>query len=264
MSATKPLQAEPSERIAVLIDGENTQAALAERILEAIRGYGKITVCKLYGDFSQPNMKPWRNLINAHAIQTSHQNRAVPGKNATDIALTADAIELLLGDGNLSGFCIVSSDSDFTSLALRIRQKERWVIGVGRKQTPTAFVEACNHFIFVETLSEKPAVPVVVPAKAVSKQAQTPKTPSHPPLPEQLLIEAYRMLLSTGNQITVGLMGHALHQIDPAFNPKTYGFSQLSKLLRAIPHLFTFAPDGEHFRLIDSADQGAMSYNPYQ
>ena len=138
-------------RLAVLIDGDNTTPLIIEALLAEIAKYGSATVKRAYGDWTTPNLKGWKEAINTHAIQPMQQFAYTTGKNATDIALIIDAMDLLY-TGNLDGFCLVSSDSDFTRLAARIREQGIDVYGFGERKTPESFRQACRRFIYTENL----------------------------------------------------------------------------------------------------------------
>jgi uncharacterized protein (TIGR00288 family) len=140
-----------STRLAVLIDADNTSPKLIKEMFEELASYGTITVKRAYGDWTTPNLSGWRAILLANAISPQQQFAYTYGKNATDSALIIDAMDLLYS-GNVEGFAIVSSDSDFTPLATRLRESGKRVIGVGRRTTPKAFVEACERFVFLEVL----------------------------------------------------------------------------------------------------------------
>ena len=139
------------EKIALLIDGDNAQALIFGKVLSEIGKYGSITIRRIYGDWTKNQMNSWKKVLEKHAIQPIQQFRYTVGKNATDSALIIDAMDIL-HDGYVDGFCIVSSDSDFTKLATRIREKGLFVIGVGEKKTPESFVKACDIFVVTERI----------------------------------------------------------------------------------------------------------------
>src|SRR6266513_3418178 len=138
-------------RLAVLIDADNTSPKLIKEMFEELASYGTITVKRAYGDWTTPHLNGWRSILLGNAISPQQQFAYTYGKNATDSALIIDAMDLLYS-GNVEGFAIVSSDSDFTPLATRLRESGKRVIGVGRRTTPKAFVEACERFVFLEVL----------------------------------------------------------------------------------------------------------------
>ncbi len=152
--------AQDSSRLAVLIDGDNTTPTIVEALLAEIAKYGSATVKRAYGDWTTPQLKGWKDAINAHAIQPVQQFAYTTGKNATDSALIIDAMDLLY-TGNLDGFCLVSSDSDFTKLASRLRESGKTVYGFGEPRTPQALVVACDKFVYLDVLRrpDKPKEP---------------------------------------------------------------------------------------------------------
>ena len=143
-----------STRLAVLIDADNTSPKLTKEMFEELASYGTITVKRAYGDWTNPHLTGWREVLLGNAISPQQQFAYTSGKNATDSALIIDAMDLLYS-GNVEGFAIVSSDSDFTPLATRLRESGKRVIGVGRRKTPKAFVEACERFVFLEVLANE-------------------------------------------------------------------------------------------------------------
>ncbi len=144
-------------RIAILIDGDNAQATLIEEILVEAGKYGSATIRRVYGDWTTPNMNSWKDTLNIHAFQPIQQFRYTVGKNATDSAMIIDAMDILHMH-QVDGFCLVSSDSDYTRLATRIRESGLLVVGIGRKSTARAFVSACNVFIYTETCAAEVAM----------------------------------------------------------------------------------------------------------
>ena len=166
-----------SARLAVLIDGDNTTPMIIEALLAEIAKYGSATVKRAYGDWTTSNLRGWKEAINAHAIQPMQQFAYTTGKNATDSALIIDAMDLLY-TGNLDGFCLVSSDSDFTKLASRLRESGKTVYGFGEPRTPHSLVAACDKFVYLDVLRrpEKTQAPdgrdpaVTAPARKSSSE----------------------------------------------------------------------------------------------
>jgi uncharacterized LabA/DUF88 family protein len=142
---------EAERNLAMLIDGDNAQHSLVKQMFEESSRYGEVTIRRAYGDWTQPNLSNWRPVMLAHAIQPIQQWRYTVGKNATDSALIIDAMDILYS-GTVQGFCIISSDSDYTRLCTRIRESGLFVMGIGKQQTPEAFINACNVFVYVENL----------------------------------------------------------------------------------------------------------------
>ena len=223
-------------RIAVLIDADITQSSLIEQILQEVGKYGLVTIRRIYGDFTEANMKGWKDILQLHAIQPIQQYRNTIGKNATDSALIIDAMDTLYG-GMVNGFCIVSSDSDYTRLATRIREAAVFVMGIGKKMTPRSFVNACEVFVFTENLvpDTRPAPPARPSRRAKPAAAQEPQEPREPSSREvsDLLARAFGMAVQDDGWALLGTLGTRLHQIDPGFDPRTYGYRQLSHLVRS-------------------------------
>jgi uncharacterized protein (TIGR00288 family) len=219
-----------SRRLAVLIDGDNAQSSLIEKMLSESNKYGTITIRRIYGDWTTPNMNSWKKTLQTHAIQPIQQFRYTIGKNATDSAMIIDAMDLLYS-GTVDAFCLVSSDSDYTRLATRIREKGFFVIGIGQKKTPRAFVNACDVFVYTENLAPpKPARKKTTQKKGTTKTKEPPK-----PDPMPLLKQAYNNAVQEDNWAFLGSLGHHLRRLDPGFDARTYGHSQLSALIRAHP-----------------------------
>lgn len=220
-----------NRRIAMLIDGENAQASLIEKIVAEASKYGLVTVRRIYGDWTTPQMKSWKETLNTHAVQPIQQFCYTVGKNATDSSLIIDAMDILHG-GTVNGFCLVSSDSDYTRLATRIRETGLFVMGIGHKSTPRAFVNACEVFVYTENLlAEKDRQKITQPAK----DAYTDNILTDP---ESLLKEAFDMAVQDDGWAFLGVVGERLLQLDSSFDSRTYGFKQLSQLIRAHNNIF--------------------------
>ncbi len=222
-----------SKRMALMIDGDNAQPSLIEDMIVETSKYGMITIRRIYGDWTEVNMSGWKDKLQTYAIQPIQQFRYTTGKNATDSAMIIDAMDTLY-TGGVDGFCLVSSDSDYTRLATRIREKGFFVMGIGKKNTPRAFVNACDVFVYTENLG---------PAENISKRKKPSKTTSDnsdhvPPDPIPLLKNAFDIAVQEDGWAFLGTMGHHLRQIDPGFDSRTYGYRQLSQLIRAYPKIF--------------------------
>jgi hypothetical protein len=219
-------------RMAILIDGDNAQPSLISNMLAETGKYGLITIRRIYGDWTTSNMGGWKDTLQTYAVQPIQQFRYTIGKNATDSAMIIDAMDILY-EGIVDGFCLVSSDSDYTRLATRIREKGFFVMGIGKKMTPRAFVNACNVFVFTENLS---------PSKTYTKQTNGQKSngtsESETPDPTPLLNRAFDLAVQDDGWAFLGVIGQHLRQLDPSFDPRTYGFKQLSLLIRAYPNIF--------------------------
>ena len=223
-----------STRLAVLIDADNTSPKLVKEMFEELAGYGTITVKRAYGDWSIPHLNGWREVLLGNAISPQQQFAYTTGKNATDSALIIDAMDLLYS-GNVDGFAIVSSDSDFTPLATRLRESGKRVIGVGRRKTPKAFVEACERFLFLEVLAgdgETPQ-PATEPATEAAKEDQ--------PRPIQSVLTKALNRVDSDDQdwVSLSTLGSHLNRTDPSFDARTYGFGKLSDLVKAQPFIET-------------------------
>ena len=221
-------------KVALLIDGDNAQPSLIGSIITETAKYGSITIRRVYGDWTTASMSGWKNALNNFAIQPIQQFRYTIGKNATDSAMIIDAMDILHGH-QVGGFCLVSSDSDYTRLATRIREHGVFVMGIGKKSTPKAFVNACNIFIQTENLAPQQQAPRGRrDAKVLDTKSEQPKELD--PLP--LLKGAYEMAMQEDGWANLASMGFYLRQLDPSFDPRTYGFKQLSQLVKSHSHSF--------------------------
>ena len=226
-----------STRLAVLIDADNTSPKLTKEMFEELASYGTITVKRAYGDWTNPHLTGWREVLLGNAISPQQQFAYTSGKNATDSALIIDAMDLLYS-GNVEGFAIVSSDSDFTPLATRLRESGKRVIGVGRRKTPKAFVEACERFVFLEVLA----------ATAGTAQATEPAKDDQPRPIQSVLTKALnRVDTDDEDWASLSGLGNHIYRTDPSFDSRTYGFGKLSDLVKAQPFVETktvTAPSG--------------------
>jgi len=213
-----------NRKIAVLIDGDNAQPSLLDKILAEASKYGMITIRRIYGDWTTSGMGGWKETLHTYAIQPIQQFRYTIGKNATDSAMIIDGMDIMY-EGGVDGFCIVSSDSDYTRLATRIREKGFFVMGVGKKTTPRAFVNACEVFVYTENLSPEPDAGKSRKASSASKSSM--------PDPVPLLRQAFDMAVQEDGWAPLNIMGQHLRQLDPGFDSRTYGYKQLSLLLQA-------------------------------
>jgi len=216
------------QRFAVLIDGDNAQASLLPQILAEVSKVGLITIKRIYGDWTTTSMNSWKESLHKHAIQPIQQFRYTVGKNATDSAMIIDAMDLLYSN-DVDGFCIVASDSDYTRLATRIREEGLFVIGVGEKKTPEAFTNACNQFIYCENLA------------GTRERKKKEKPDVRDPLP--LLLQGFEMAAKEEEWVYLASMGNALRQLDPAFDPRTYGHQKLQSLIKDYSETFVFKLD---------------------
>jgi uncharacterized LabA/DUF88 family protein len=216
-------------RLAVLIDSDNTTASLTTELLEEIAKYGTPTIKRAYGDWTTQQLTGWKEELLRHAIQPVQQFAYTRGKNSTDSALIIDAMDLLYA-GNLEGFVIVSSDSDFTRLATRLRESGMTVYGLGRRNTPAAFVAACDRFIYLDLLSQKPEEP--------ARQASEDEEPTEPPPDlKRILSTAIAGTSKDDGWSSLGEVGSYLIKSHAAFDPRDYGHSKLGELVRAQPYV---------------------------
>ena len=216
----------PRRKIAILIDGDNAQSSLLPQMLVEAGKYGQVTVRRIYGDWTTPNMNSWKEVLNFHAVQPIQQFRYTIGKNATDSAMIIDAMDLL-HSGVVDGFCLVSSDSDYTRLATRIRESGIYVMGLGEKKTPKPFVNACDVFVYSENLVVKPKVTRTRSKKTNGGRKK--EDVEAEPIP--ILRQAFEMAVQEDGWASLAVMGNALYQLDPGFDPRTYGHRQLSRLI---------------------------------
>lgn len=229
-------------KIALLIDGDNAQPKLLEYIFEEVAKKGLITIRRIYGDWTKPEMNSWKELLNTNAIQPFQQFRYTTGKNATDSAMIIDAMDILHAR-LVDGFCIVSSDSDYTRLATRIREDGLLVMGIGEKKTPEPFVKACEIFIYTENLI-KGAELQGLNAKRKTKSSKTTKEKklsSNTKL-MKLLKKAYFMVILDNETAYLGDIGQALRKLDSGFDPRAYGVNTLLSLFKALSDVFEIIP----------------------
>ncbi len=246
-------------KIAILIDGDNAQANLLPQTLVEAGKYGLVTVRRIYGDWTTSSMNSWKDVLNFHAVQPIQQFRYTIGKNATDSAMIIDAMDLL-HSGVVDGFCLVSSDSDYTRLATRIRESGVFVMGVGEKKTPKPFVNACDVFVYTSNLVTEhkptrtapprqvqrrkkvvttpgtPAVPSVTAAPTAAPASTTESDNENDPMP--IIRQAYEIAQQEDGWARLDHMGNALYQLDPGFDPRTYGHRQLSRMIASYKELF--------------------------
>lgn len=213
-----------SDKLAVLIDADNAQASIAPELLAEIARYGTATVKRAYGDWTTPNLSGWKESLHNFAIQPIQQFRFTVGKNATDSALIIDAMDLLHG-GTVDGFCLISSDSDFTRLATRIREAGLAVYGFGEEKTPRPFVAACDKFVFTEIL--RPAGKSTSPSSLPS--------PTEPVQPA--LMQAIAAATRDDGWAPLSAVGALVMKANPSFDPRNYGFQKLGELVRAQSYL---------------------------
>jgi uncharacterized LabA/DUF88 family protein/Fe-S-cluster formation regulator IscX/YfhJ len=213
------------KKLAVLIDADNTQPSTIDALLAEIAKYGIASVRRIYGDWTTPNLRGWKDVLLEQAIQPIQQFRYTVGKNATDSALIIDAMDLLYTE-KLDGFCIVSSDSDFTRLASRIREAGLIVYGFGEKKTPKAFVGACDKFVYTEILREDE------PSSPRGKKSTTDLNQDTTLV--NLLRNAVEYSAGDDGWAYLGQIGQYVANQVPEFDPRNYGYKKLGDLVRAI------------------------------
>jgi uncharacterized LabA/DUF88 family protein len=217
---------EPSlNRLALLIDADNAQPSITEGLLSEVAKYGVANVKRIYGDWTTPSLTGWKAVLLEHSIQPVQQFRYTVGKNATDSAMIIDAMDLLYTK-RFEGFCLVSSDSDFTRLASRIREEGLLVYGFGEKKTPKAFVSACDKFIFTEVLRFQEEEGPAAKHKTANELKRDAKLVA-------LLRSALEAASDDSGWAHLGAVGSNIAKQAPEFDPRNYGFSKLGELAAA-------------------------------
>jgi uncharacterized LabA/DUF88 family protein len=212
-----------SPRLAVLIDADNTSPRIAAGLFEEVAKMGEASVRRIYGDFSSTRLKSWADLLNKYAIVPQQNFAYVTGKNASDIALVIDAMDLLYS-GRFDAFCLVSSDSDFTRLAARIREQGVDVYGFGAKKTPESFRQACRRFIYTENL-----LPEAAAADRAAAEASTSLEPATAAVP--LISRVIAQMSDEDGWVNLRGVGQRLANLAPDFDPRTYGAAKLGDLV---------------------------------
>ncbi|HAV77690.1 MAG TPA: Maebl [Anaerolineae bacterium] len=224
-------------KIAILIDGDNAQSSLLSEMLVEAGKHGQVTVRRIYGDWTTNNMNSWKDTLNYHAFQPIQQFRYTVGKNATDSAMIIDAMDIL-HSRVVEGFCLVSSDSDYTRLATRIRESGVFVMGIGEKKTPKAFVNACDVFVFAENLATEKKGTQKKQTRSTTKKSGKSKTEKEDSDPMPILSQAFEMSVGQDGWAPLATMGQAVYQVDPSFDPRTYGHKQLSRMIAKLKDRF--------------------------
>lgn len=234
-------------KLAVLIDADNVPYSNVKGMMEEITKFGTPTTKRIYADWTRPNANGWKNVLLEHAITPIQQYSYTSGKNSSDSALIIDAMDLLYS-GKLDGFCIVSSDSDFTRLAIRLRESGMKVIGIGEQKTPKPFISACDRFIFIEVLDGaikkkivKPADPTSGIKKVVEKEiAKITEKPTQKPL-NKIDEDIIELIESTIEDIAdddgwafLGDVGNLVVRKKPEFDSRNYGFVKLTPMLKSL------------------------------
>ncbi|MCI5207861.1 MAG: NYN domain-containing protein [Candidatus Electrothrix sp. ATG2] len=235
---------EPTLSLAVLIDADNAQAAVIEGLLAEIARFGEATVKRIYGDFTAPTSASWKKVLQKYAIKPIQQFAYTTGKNATDSTMIIDAMDLLY-TRKFNGFCLITSDSDFTGLAMRIREEGLTVLGFGEKKTPMAFRNACHKFIFTEVLRPTQENEQNAPPQLSEKHKKNPEpqTSSSTPtsnniFPEKFILTALDQSTDDTGWAQLGTFGSYLTKLQPDFDSRLYGYKKLSDLVKGKNNLF--------------------------
>lgn len=245
---------EPTLRLAVLIDADNAQAAVIEGLFAEIARFGEATVRRIYGDFTAPASSSWKKVLQRHAIKPVQQFAYTTGKNATDSALIIDAMDLLY-TRRFDGFCLITSDSDFTGLAMRLREEGLMVLGFGEQKTPDAFRNACHKFVFTEVLrpsvvtdqlsppekaevKRKQSVLHIATEATSSAQIATEVTEPKLKFPRKFVLAALEHSIDDAGWAHLGTFGSYLTKLQPDFDSRLYGYKKLSDLVKAKTDLF--------------------------
>ncbi len=219
-----------NQKLAVLIDADNAQASVIQELLAEVSRYGTATIKRAYGDWTTTNLKGWKEVLHKMAIQPIQQFSYTTGKNSTDASLIIDAMDVL-HTGSVDGFCLVSSDSDFTRLATRIREAGLVVYGFGERKTPEPFVAACDKFIYIEILRAKPdeakeaASGKVVAQTVAIAEADLPKL-------RPMVLTALEATARDDGWSSLSALGSQLTRNHPSFDPRNYGVTKLGELMR--------------------------------
>lgn len=218
-----------NSNLAVLIDGDNIPSAHVKEMMEEIAKYGNPTIKRIYGDWTNPHLSKWKKLLLENAITPIQQYAYTTGKNATDSAMIIDAMDILYSE-KVSGFCLVSSDSDFTKLATRLREAGMQVIGIGEKKTPTPFIVACDKFIYIEILRNQTSKKEDVHKNDKTEESIDKITPRV----IKLLSASIRDLSDEDGWAFLGDVGSLIQKKEPNFDSRNYGFEKLTPLIKSI------------------------------
>ncbi len=223
-------------KLAVLIDADNVPYANVKEMFEEIAKYGTPTFKRIYADWTKPTVSGWKNVLLENAITPIQQYSYSSGKNATDSALIIDAMDILY-TGKVDGFCIVSSDSDFTRLATRLREAGMKVIGIGEKKTLNPFITACDKFIYIEILKPQIVIPAANNNKKISKDnkpaASAPLSKIEPGI-IKLFADSISDLADENGWAFLGDLGNLMLKKKPDFDPRNYGFSKMLPLIKSM------------------------------
>ncbi len=213
-----------NRKLAVLIDADNAQASICSELLAEIAKFGIASIKRAYGDWTTANLKSWKEHLHKHAIQPIQQFSYTTGKNSTNSSLIIDAMDLL-HIGNLDGFCLISSDSDFTRLATRLRESGLTVYGFGEQKTPEPFISACDKFVYTEILRSRELVPIE--ARDEIENAEL----------KNIVLAAVDAVSKEDGWASLSLVGGYISKNNPSFDPRNYGYSKLGKLIKSLNYL---------------------------
>lgn len=238
--------------LAVLIDADNIPARHAVAILDEIAAFGEPSVRRVYGDWSSTALAPWKEQARNLGLVMHQQSANTKGKNASDIGLVIDAMDLL-HMGKVDGFVLVSSDSDFTRLASRIREDGLQVIGIGEAKTPESLRKVCNRFVLIENIvGQTESTPAAGPKVGRPPEATAPaKEPPSKAIP--LIRDAMKKIDPDQDDYSLGQLGQVITQLHPDFDPRTYGSAKLSDLLRKTGRFEVFQAPGNMMKVRDKA-----------
>ena len=256
-------------RLAVLIDADNASRTAMSAVMAEIAVYGTPTVKRIYGDWTTPNLASWKTILLENAITPIQQYSYTTGKNATDSAMIIDAMDLLYNN-QCDGFVLVSSDSDFTRLASRLREAGKLVIGMGERKTPAPFIVACDKFIYIEVIrahqaeaeEEAAAAEEAKPAKTTRRQTSEPTVTAQgvPQAVIDLIADSLSMIADEDGFAFMGELGNLLLRKQPDFDPRNYGFQKLTQLVKSLDRFEidarpTSNPHTKHVYLRDKESQ---------
>src|SRR5215475_375795 len=230
-----------TRRLAILIDADNTSPRIAAGLFEEVAKFGEASVRRIYGDFSGQRLKSWADILQKYAIDPYQQFAYTSGKNASDIALVIDAMDLL-HSGRLDGFCLVSSDSDFTRLASRLREQGADVYVFGEQKTPESFRQACRRFIFTENLLPEASQPDR--QRPAARRSLQPPSEAIP-----LLQKVIAQIESEDGWVHLGEVGQRITNLAPDFDPRTYGHAKLSDLVLNTGHFDVDRTESQRVRI---------------
>jgi len=217
-------------KLAVLIDGDNIPSAYVKEMMEEIAKYGNPTIKRIYGDWTNPHLSKWKNVLLENAITPIQQYGYTTGKNATDSAMIIDAMDILYSE-KVDGFCLVSSDSDFTRLATRLREAGMNIIGIGEKKTPNSFIVACDKFIYIEILKSISGEIESEPTKR--KESEKSELDKITPAVIKLISTTINDLADDDGWAFLGDVGNLLQKKQPNFDSRNYGYPKLTPLIKS-------------------------------